>query len=73
MRPADYKGSSDLYIDANTQLALSAARRLRELTGKRVHILLPDETEYTRAAERWVAGSASSEDSLMSSCPYLAL
>lgn len=47
---AGYKGSSDLYIDTNIQLALAAAKRLSELTGKRVHLLLPDETEYGRAA-----------------------
>lgn len=46
-----YKGASDLYIDANIQLSIAAARQLYEGTGKRVHVLLPDETEYSRAAE----------------------
>jgi hypothetical protein len=49
--PAGYKGSSDLYIDANIQLALAAAKQLYAFAGKRCHILLPDETEYRRAAK----------------------
>jgi hypothetical protein len=44
-----YKGASDLYIDSNIQLALAAARQIAIDTGKSVHILLPDETEYRRA------------------------
>ncbi|GAB4822300.1 hypothetical protein N2152v2_009346 [Parachlorella kessleri] len=44
-----YKGSSDLYIDANIQLALAAGRRIYEKSGKRVHVLVPDEVEYRRA------------------------
>ena len=93
-----YKGASDLYIDANIQLALAAARQvlqcwgfsaaaplrsnavrarrprtaagarrqrvadprsphsnlavqLAERTGKRVHMLLPDEIEFKRAED----------------------
>jgi hypothetical protein len=50
-RATGYKGSSDLYIDANIQLAVSAGRKLYEATGKRVHVCLPDETEYLRAKD----------------------
>ncbi|EFN59896.1 hypothetical protein CHLNCDRAFT_132917 [Chlorella variabilis] len=57
-----YKGSSDLYIDANIQLALAASRKLAEVTGKRVHLLLPDETEYSRAAEMFKAALAASDN-----------
>lgn len=46
---AGYKGASDLYIDSNIQLALAAAKQIAIDTGKSVHILLPDETEYRRA------------------------
>lgn len=46
-----YKGASDLYIDANIQLALSAGKQLHEVTGKKVHVCLPDEAEYNRAKE----------------------
>lgn len=48
---AGYKGASDLYIDANIQLALAGAKQLAEATGKQVHLLLPDEVEYQRAAD----------------------
>lgn len=44
-----YKGSSDLYIDASTQLAIAAARQLNASTNKSVHVVLPDEVEYNRA------------------------
>ena len=44
-----YKGSSDLYIDSNIQLAISAARKIFSTTAMRVHIMLPDEAEYRRA------------------------
>ncbi|GFR41032.1 hypothetical protein Agub_g1465, partial [Astrephomene gubernaculifera] len=42
-----YKGSSDLFIDSNTQLALAGAKRLAA-RGRKVHIVLPDEGEYSR-------------------------
>ena len=51
---AGYKGSSDLYIDSNIQLALAAARQITTDTGKRVHILLPDDIEYRRAYKMYV-------------------
>jgi len=44
-----YKGSSDLYIDSNIQLAIAAARKIFSTTAMKVHILLPDEPEYRRA------------------------
>ncbi|GIL72985.1 hypothetical protein Vretifemale_3208, partial [Volvox reticuliferus] len=42
-----YKGSSDLFIDSNTQLALAGAKRVAA-RGRKVHIVLPDGGEYTR-------------------------
>ena len=48
---AAYKGASDLYIDANVQLALATARNIREQTGKTVVVLLPDEPEYARSSK----------------------
>ncbi|PNH12421.1 hypothetical protein TSOC_000679 [Tetrabaena socialis] len=42
-----YKGSSDLFIDSNTQLSLAAAKRLAA-RGRKVHIVLPDGGEYAR-------------------------
>ena len=44
-----YKGSSDLYIDSNIQLAIAAARKIYSTTALKVHILLPDDAEYRRA------------------------
>jgi len=44
-----YKGSSDLYIDSNIQLAISAGRKIYSTTAMKVHILLPDDAEYKRA------------------------
>lgn len=44
-----YKGSSDLYIDANTQFAIAAARQIHASTNKRVHVLVPDQPEYNRS------------------------
>jgi hypothetical protein len=60
-----YKGSSDLFIDSNVQLALTAAKMLAGLTplpagapassaapspdGRRVHIVVPDLGEYARS------------------------
>jgi hypothetical protein len=46
-----YKGSSDLYIDANTQFAIAAARQINATTNKRVHVLVPDQAEYNRSQE----------------------
>ncbi|KAG1661843.1 hypothetical protein FOA52_011610 [Chlamydomonas sp. UWO 241] len=42
-----YKGSSDLFIDSNAQLALAAAKSLAA-KGKRVHVVMPDHGEYVR-------------------------
>lgn len=42
-----YKGSSDVFIDSNVQLALAAAKRLAA-RGRKVHIVLPDGGEYDR-------------------------
>ncbi|GLC38956.1 hypothetical protein PLESTB_000465400 [Pleodorina starrii] len=42
-----YKGSSDLFIDSNTQLALAGAKRMAA-RGRKVHIVLPDAGEYAR-------------------------
>ena len=46
---AGYKGASDMYIDTNVQLAIAAARQLSEKGGLRVHILVPDQTEFNRS------------------------
>lgn len=46
-----YKGSSDAFIDAAVQLALAGARKISADTGKKVHILVPDETEYKRSVK----------------------
>ncbi|KIY95122.1 hypothetical protein MNEG_12840 [Monoraphidium neglectum] len=43
-----YKGSSDLFIDSNVQLALAAAKKVAA-AGKRVHVLVPDLGEYGRS------------------------
>jgi len=44
-----YKGASDLYIDSNLQLAISAARKLHERDGKKVHVVLSDAGELKRS------------------------
>ncbi|KAK9826777.1 hypothetical protein WJX81_008050 [Elliptochloris bilobata] len=44
-----YKSSSDAFVDANVQLAIASARLLAEQSGKRVHIVVPDEGEYNRS------------------------
>lgn len=49
-----YKGSSDLYIDTNIQLAVAAARKIFSTTAMKVHILVPDEPEYRRAYKLYV-------------------
>ncbi|PRW60675.1 LOW PSII ACCUMULATION chloroplastic [Chlorella sorokiniana] len=56
-----YKGASDLYIDANIQLAIAAGKQLSEVTGKRVHLLLPDEVEYKRAVDMFKAALDTAE------------
>ena len=38
-----------MYIDTNVQLAIAAARQLGEKGGLRVHILVPDQTEFNRS------------------------
>ncbi|KAJ9510543.1 hypothetical protein QJQ45_016020 [Haematococcus lacustris] len=44
---AGYKGASDVFIDANVQLALAGARKLAA-AGRRVHVVMPDQGEYDR-------------------------
>lgn len=56
-----YKGSSDLYIDSNVQLAIAAARKIFSTTAMKVHILLPDEPEYRRAYQLFKAALDASE------------
>jgi hypothetical protein len=56
-----YKGSSDLFIDTNIQLACVAARKLHNETGKRVHVVVPDETEYRRARDLFKSALALSD------------
>lgn len=53
-RCTGYKGSSDAFIDASVQLALAGARKINAETGKRVHILVPDEGEFKRSAKMYV-------------------
>lgn len=48
---SSYKGSSDEFIDANIQLALVVARKLKELKGTRSGIVFPDQPEKRRASE----------------------
>ncbi|KAF6264893.1 hypothetical protein COO60DRAFT_1481321 [Scenedesmus sp. NREL 46B-D3] len=43
-----YKGSSDLFIDANIQYALLAAKQIAA-TGRKVHLVAPDFGEYARS------------------------
>lgn len=50
-----YKGSSDTFIDANIRLALVAARKLTKNGEKRVHVVLPDDVEYSRAAKMFAS------------------
>ncbi|GAX79735.1 hypothetical protein CEUSTIGMA_g7176.t1 [Chlamydomonas eustigma] len=42
-----YKSNSDLFIDSNVQLALAAAKLLAA-SGKRTHVVMPDNGEYIR-------------------------
>ena len=55
---AAYKGASDLYIDANTQLAIQAGRELYEKTGRKTVILVPDGPELSRSAEMFKSALA---------------
>ncbi|XP_066329129.1 protein LPA3-like [Miscanthus floridulus] len=48
---SSYKGSSDEFIDANIQLALVVARKLKELKGTRSCIVFPDQPEKRRASQ----------------------
>ncbi|CAL4922525.1 unnamed protein product [Urochloa decumbens] len=48
---SSYKGSSDEFIDANIQLALVVARKLKELKGARSCIVFPDQPEKRRASQ----------------------
>lgn len=47
LRVEGYKGSSDLFIDSNAQLAIAAAKRLA-IAGMRTHVVMPDNGEYIR-------------------------
>lgn len=58
---AGYKGSSDLYIDANIQLAIAAAKKISE-DGKKIHILLPDSAEYQRSCKMFQSGLSLTEN-----------
>lgn len=44
-----YKVGSDDYIDANIQLAISAATEMIEKKGIKVHLIVPDKGEYRRS------------------------
>ncbi|KAF8677258.1 hypothetical protein HU200_046740 [Digitaria exilis] len=48
---SSYKGSSDEFIDANIQLALVVARKLKELKGTKSCIVFPDQPEKRRASQ----------------------
>ncbi|XP_062224315.1 protein LPA3 [Phragmites australis] len=48
---SSYKGSSDEFIDANIQLALAVARKLKELKGTRSCLVFPDQPEKRRASQ----------------------
>lgn len=48
---SSYKGSSDEFIDANIQLALAVARKLKERKETRACIVFPDKPEKRRASE----------------------
>ncbi|KAK9809712.1 hypothetical protein WJX73_008906 [Symbiochloris irregularis] len=45
---ANFK-SSDEYIDTNVQLAISAAKKLRDAGWKRIHVIVPDKGEFNRS------------------------
>ncbi|XP_062007982.1 protein LPA3 [Rosa rugosa] len=48
---SSYKGSSDDFIDANVQLALTVVRKLKERKEMKVCIVFPDKPERRRASE----------------------
>uniref|UniRef100_A0A7C8Z9Y4 DUF1995 domain-containing protein n=1 Tax=Opuntia streptacantha TaxID=393608 RepID=A0A7C8Z9Y4_OPUST len=48
---SSYKGSSDEFIDANIQLALTVARKLQEKMQLRTRIVFPDKPEKRRASQ----------------------
>lgn len=48
---SSYKGSSDEFIDANIQLALTVARKLQEKMQLRTCIVFPDKPEKRRASQ----------------------
>ncbi len=52
-----------MYIDTNVQLAIAAARQLSEKGGLRVHILVPDQTEFNRSYK--MCGPSASLSSLV--------
>lgn len=54
---AGYKGASDLYIDANIQLALAASRKVRAVDGPAPPVLLP---QHAAVLETWSFRSACS-------------
>ncbi|KAF8405565.1 hypothetical protein HHK36_010472 [Tetracentron sinense] len=49
--PNCVKGSSDEFIDANIQLALTVVRKIQESKGTRVCIVFPDKPEKRRACQ----------------------
>ena len=53
-----YAGSSDQYIDNNTQFALAAGRRLAK-EGRTVRVLVPDAVELKRSSKVFAAALAS--------------
>ncbi|ESQ27884.1 hypothetical protein EUTSA_v10018762mg [Eutrema salsugineum] len=52
---SSYKGSSDDFIDANIQLALSVVRKLQEKIETRACIVFPDKPEKRRASQLFKA------------------
>lgn len=46
-----YKGASDLFIDSNLQLAITAAIKLSARDGKKVHVVVPDAGELQRSSK----------------------
>ncbi|EEC72347.1 hypothetical protein OsI_05588 [Oryza sativa Indica Group] len=64
---SSYKGSSDEFIDANIQLALAVARKLKELKGTRSCIVFPDLPEKRRASQLFGTALDSIETATISS------
>jgi len=52
---SSYKGSSDDFIDANIQLAVTVVRKLQEKIETRACIVFPDKPEKRRASQRFKA------------------